>query len=262
MNNTHLLATIIISSPFMMTLLAVFLFLIFGFFVLVAVIIRLNVRLRYITYPVYDQIVKKAQSKANDIINDAQTHAQSIRISAQETAEKIISDRKDENEKFREEYTKHFEEIVAHGKDVLTNQSAELTKLSQKMVDEFKEQSIAANVLVHKKSELISNTLSEESEQIKQSFAEMNIRTAKEQCILIEEIKKNVSEEIAKEISIARDAITAYKKERFNLLDREIVELVKETARIALNKTLSLREHRDQILIALKEAKQNGIFDK
>ncbi len=240
----------------------VFLFLVIGFFVLVAVIIRLSTRLRYITFPVYDQVIKEAQSKAGVIINDAQVQSRSVISSAQETAEKIISERKDENEKFREKYTKHFDEIVTQGRDILAKQSTELAGLSKNMVDEFKKSVLTAEVLIHKNSDLISETLSEESEQLKRAFADISAKTQEEQQALIEETKRHVSEEIAKEISMAHDVIATYKKERLALLDREVVGLIEETARIALNRTFSLREHRDQILVALDEAKKEGVFDK
>jgi len=262
MNNTQSLMTIFFSSPLAVVWIAVFIFLVIGFFVLVAVIIRLSTQLRYITYPVYDQVIKEAQSKAGKIMDDAQVQSRSILSAAQESAEKILSERKEENEKFREEYEKHFEELVTNGKEILSNQSVEQIKLSQNMGDEFKKHVLAADVLMQKESDIISETLSEESNQLKRTFADMSERAQKEQSVLIEEVKKHVSEEITKEISTAHDAITAYKKERFVLLDREIVGLVEETARIALNKTLSLREHRDQVLTALEEAKKDGIFDK
>ncbi len=261
MNNTNSLMTIF-SSPFTIVLIAVFIFLVIGFFVLVAVIIRMSAQLRYITYPVYDQIVKEAQGKASKIIDDAQIQSRSLISTARESAEKILHDRKEENEKFREEYTKSFEEIVSNGKETLSNQSVEEIKLSQNILDEFKKHALASEVLMQKGSGLISETLSEESDQLKRTFAEMSEKAKKEQNILIEETKKHVSEEIAKEISTAHDAIIAYKKERFVLLDHEIVGLVEETARIALNKTLSLRDHRDQVIVALEEAKKDGIFDK
>ncbi len=262
MNNTHSLITTFFSSPFVMMLLAVFLFLVIGFFVLVAVIIRLSTQLRYITYPVYDRVIKEAQSKANEIINDAQVQSRSILSTAQESAEKIISERKEENEKFREEYTKHFDEIIANGKDILSNQSTELSGLSQNMINEFKKHVLTTEVLIQKESELVSKTLSEESDQLKHTFTDMSTKAQEGQSVLIEETKKLVSEEIAKEISMAHEVIATYKKERLALLDREVVGLIEETARIALNKTFSLREHRDQVLVALDEAKKEGVFDK
>ena len=130
------------------------------------------------------------------------------------------------------------------------------------MADEFKKHVLTTEVLIHKESELVSKTLSEESDQLKQAFADINAKAQEGQSALIEETKKHVSEEIAKEVSMAHDVIATYKKERLALLDREVVGLIEETARIALNKTFSLREHRDQVLVALNEAKKEGVFDK
>lgn len=247
-------------SPAMILFLAISSFLILGFFILVVVIIRLSTQMKYITYPVYDQVIKEAQSKATKIIGDATEQAQSIRTSAQENAEKILSDRKEEDEKFREEYVKHFEEVIAHGNNILNKQAEDLLQLSKEMVNRFEEHVLAAETVIHKESDSLSNTLQEESDKLKKSFEEMGVCVTKEQKLLLEETKKSVSENIEKEISMAREAVNVYKKERLSVLDNEIVMLVEETARIALNKSLSLKEHSDQILSALKEAEKEGIF--
>lgn len=262
MNNTYQLITSFLSSPFVMMIMAIFIFLIIGFFVLVAVIIKLSTQLRYITYPVYDHVVKEAQSKANEILTEAEVKSRSIIATAHQSADKLISDRGDENKKFQDDYIKQFEEIVTNGKDTLSNQSVELMDLSKNMSDEFKKHLLTTEVLIHKESDMISETLSEEVAQLKQSFDDMNTKASQGHDVFIEETKKHVSEEINKEILMARDAISAYRKERFNLLDKEVVGLVEETARIALNRTFSLREHRDQVLSALKEAKSEGIFNE
>lgn len=247
-------------SPPMIFFLAIFLFLILGFFILVAVIIRLSAQMKYITYPVYDQVIKEAQSKATKIIGDATGQAQAIHTSAQENAEKLLSDRKEEDEKFREEYVKHFEEVIAHGKDTLKKQSEELLQLSKEMVAKFEEHVLTSETLIHKESDTLSKTLEEESDKLRILFEEMGTRVQEEQKVLLEQTKKSVSENIEKEISMAHEAVNTYKKERISVLDSEIVMLVEETARIALNKTLSLKEHSDQVLSALKDAEKEGIF--
>ncbi len=247
-------------SPDMVLFLIIFLFFILGFFILVAVIVRLSAQMKYITYPVYDQVIKEAQSKAVKIIDSATEQAQSIRTSAQETAERMLSDRKEEDGKLRDEYVKNFENITTHGKESLKKQSEELLRLSQEMVNKFEEQVLSAEALIHKDSDIISNTLLEESEKIKKTLEETNTQIINDQMVLVAETKKSVSEGIEKDISMAREVISAYKKERISGLDSEIVALVEETARIALNRTLSLKEHRDQVFSALKEAKEDGIF--
>ncbi len=254
------LLTTNIFSPSMILFLAIFLFLILGFFILVAVIIRLSAQMKYITYPVYDQVIKEAQSKATKIIGDATEQSQSIRTSAQENVEKILSDRKEEDEKFREEYVKHFEEVIAHGTDTLKKQSDELLQLSKEMVNKFEEHVLVADTLIHKESDTLSNILLGESDKLKKTFEEMGVHVTEEQKMLVEETKRSVSENIEKEVSMAREAVNTYKKERLSALDSEIVVLVEETARIALNKSLSLKEHSDQIISALKDAEKEGVF--
>lgn len=262
MNNIYLLLTAIFSSPIMTALFAMLVFLIFGFLVLVFTVVRMSVQLRYITYPVYDRVIKEAQSKANGIIDDADTQSRTIRSAAQEAAEKILSDRKEENEKLQKEYTKHFEEIISTGKTTLVEQSSALVRISENMEEEFKKYALAAETLAHKESDIITAAATEESERIKQSFATMDIRAAEEHSALVEETKKRVSDEIAKEITAVKNTLDIYRQSRFDLLDKEIVNLIEKTVQIALSKTFSFKEHREQILVALEQAKKEGVFDK
>ncbi len=262
MNNIYLLLTAIFSSPIMTALFAMLVFLIFGFLVLVFTVVRMSVQLRYITYPVYDRVIKEAQSKANSIINDADTQSRTIRAAAQESAEKMLSDRKEENEKFQREYTKHFEEIIADSKDTLTKQSSVLSRLSENMAEEFKKYAFAAETLAHKESDIVTAAATEESERIKQSFTAIDTRATEEHIAFVEETKKRVSDEITKEIADVKDTLAAYRQDRFNIIDKEIVNLIEKTVQIALSKTFSFKEHREQILVALEQAKKEGVFDK
>ncbi len=262
MNNIYLLLATIFSSPIMTVLFAMLVFLIFGFLILVFIVIRMSVQLRHITYPVYDRVIKEVQNKANGIMDDADIQSRTIRIAAQEAEEKLLPNRREENEKFQKEYTKYFEEIIAHGKDALAEQSSVLIRLSENMAEDFKKYALVAETLAHKESDIITATAAEESKRIKQSFTAMDTRAAEEHRAFVEETKKRLSDEITKEIATVKNTFAAYRQDRFNIIDQEIVNIIEKTAQIALSKTFSFKEHREQILIALEQAKKEGVFDK
>lgn len=242
MNITQSLWSIVSSTPLAFMLLAALVLLIIILGVFTVVVLQFGTRLRYLATPLFDQTVKEAQEKAEHILVDAREQGNAIRMHAQTDAEKIFTDRKEEGEKFRIEQAAHLEEITSHTKDLLLKQ----VQVAEKMLQD--------------EAENIRQALIGEDERLKQTFTNIDTQIQHEYQVLTEEIKKRMLDELTKEIELARQAIAVYKQERFAILNKEIVGLVEDTARIALHKSLSLDDHRGIILDALAEAKQQGVF--
>ncbi len=220
----------ILSDPLLPMLLLVLVILML--LVLIAVVIQFGTRIRYLaTSSASNSTVKAVQEKADHILVDAREQGIAIRMHAQMEAGKIFTDRIEEDEKFRVVQAEHLEEIAQHTKDLLIKQV-----------------------------QFAEKALQDESESIKKMFSGVSMQAQKEYQGLMEEIKKRMSDELSKEIDLARQAVTVYKQQRFVILNKEIVGLVEDTARIALNKSLSLDDHRGIILAALAEAKREGVF--
>ena len=109
-------------------------------------------------------------------------------------------------------------------------------------------------------TESMKQVLLREREGVQKAFADLAAQAQEHHRALREETKRAVAETLAKEIASAHEAIIAYEKERLALLDKQIVGLVEETARIAFNKSFSASEHADIILASLEEAKKQGVF--
>ena len=240
MNTVQSLWSAVLSAPLSVVVLTTLVFLIL---VLTVIVIQFGTRLRYLATPLFDRIVKEAQEKAERILADAREQGSVIRAHAQTEAEKIFTDRKVEDEKFRIEQAAHLKEITSHTKDLLIKQVQTAEKALQ---DE---------------AQNIRQTFIREDERMKQTFTDIGTRAQHEYQVLMEEIKKRTLEELTKEIELARQAVTVYKQERFSMLNKEIVRLVEDTARIALHKSLSLDDHRGIILDALAKAKREGVFN-
>lgn len=242
MNTIQSLWSTVLSVSPDAVLLTVLALLILMLAVFTAVVIQFGTRLHYLATPLFDRTVKEAQERAEHILVDAREQGSAIRMQAQMEAEKIFTNRKEEDEKFRTEQAAHLEEITLHAKDLLTKH----VQVAEKMLRD--------------EAESMRQTFAKENESMKQTFADVGAQVQHEYKEFTAEIKKRMSDEMAKEIDLARQAVTIYKQERFGMLDKEIVGLVEDTARIALHKSLSLDEHRGIILDALAEAKRQGVF--
>jgi len=257
--NTFLSSTFSFSLNEILFIVLVFLFI--GFLVLIGVVLNLGSRLRYLTYPVYDFVVKEAQQEANRILEDAEEQSRAIRARAQMEGGKLLVDRKKEDEQFREKHEQQIVDITTHAKEVLSKQTANVHKLSEDIVLEFKQYAQNAGALIQEESALVKRSVAEEVQRMNSSLAEMSKKTEKEYEVLMAETKKQVAEGLAKEIQTMRDAVVTYQKDRFTLLDQEIVVLVEETARIVLQKELTLKDQEEMVRKALDDAKKEGIFN-
>ena len=242
MNATQSLSSNIFSDPLSVALLSALVLLILILTIFTVVVIQFGARLRYLATPLFDRTVKEAQERAEHILVDAREQGNAIRVRAQTEAEKIGTDRKEEDEKFRAAQAAHLEEITLHAKGLLIKQVQ------------------AAEKVLQDKAASMQQTFVAEDERIKQTFIGVSTQVQHEYQALTEEIKKRMSDELVKEIDLARQAVTSYKQERLAMLNKEIVGLIEDTARIALHKSLSLDEHRGVILDALAEAKRQGVF--
>lgn len=210
--------------------------------VFTAVVIQFGTRLHYLATPLFDRTVKEAQERAEHILVDAREQGSAIRAQAQIEAEKIFTNRKEEDEKFRTEQAAHLGEITLHVKDLLAKHVQ------------------TAEKILRDEAESMRQTFAKEDERMKKTFDDVGAQVQHEYKEFMEEIKKRMSDEMEKEIDLARQTVTLYKQKQFGMLDKEIVELVEDTARIALHKSLSLNDHRGVIIDALAEAKRKGIF--
>lgn len=254
--------TSILSVPLNVLLLFILLFVCIALVVLAGVVIQFGARLRYFASPVYDHIVKEAQEKAQEIMHDAEREARTMKEHATVEAEKAFSDRSKVDEEMRKEQSKHIEILTAHAQELLNKQTVTISQLSETMASDFSKQARAAGKALEDETVEMKKTITAETAHMKETFAKMGVKVDEDYHELIAQTRKKMEEELDNEVNSAREAVKAYRVERIVLLNKEIVGLVEDTARIALRRSLSLDQHRDIIIAALEEAKQQGLFAK
>lgn len=247
-------------SPLTIMFVVAFVLIVIGVFFLVVAVVRMNTRLRYLTYPVYDEVVKEAQKKATDILNTAEEKRRDIITAAEEAATQLLTNKESEFEQFHADYTQQFATLIKKNSDVFKAQGTAISELSERLTEEIKNHTTLVATDLERERKHFDMAASDASEHLVSSFADLEVQAKKEYQILEETVRAHVMEGVEKEIIEAKNIIEIYRKERIALVTRDITNLVAETTSIALGKTLSFEEHRDIILQALEDAKKTGVF--
>jgi len=262
MNTSQTFLETVFALPLAPLILFVLVCVIIVIVVLIVTVFQFGARMRNFTYPVYDQVIKKAQLEAEEVLKEAGEQARSVRTNAEMEAGKLLVDRKEENEHLKKEYIKQVGDIATHSREMLNEQAQSTQHMAQEMVGALKGHMEEADKILDGEVSAVKDVLAHERESLKKDFLELSSNVKEESKALLEDTRQRVSEVIEMEMKEARDAIAVYRTERMSILDKQIVELVEETARIALNSSLSLSEHEEIIRASLKDAKKDGIFGK
>jgi len=75
-----------------------------------------------------------------------------------------------------------------------------------------------------------------------------------------EETRRKIGQKIDERLEDAEKSIDSYRLGWMRMLDREILDLVERTTKIALQKGISADEQADLVYFALQEAKDQGVF--
>ncbi len=258
--NFSLIDTIFSSSPIGSVLLGVLILILLALVVLVFVIVQFGIRFRQLAVPEYYRITDEAEHKAEQILKEAQEHSNAIKSRAEDISEKLAMDFQKYDEIIREEHKKHIEDSTLQAKELLSKHTDTLTQLLESVAIDFKSRTANIQTSLEKEERMFESIMNEEGVELKKMFADMGERTEGEYNAIIEGTKKTMSEYIENDIQKTRKALEVYRTQRLEALNSSIVSLVEDTARIALNKTLTLEEHKDLVMNSLKEAKQMGIF--
>jgi uncharacterized protein (UPF0333 family) len=252
----------VFSVPVGVTLAVLLGFVFLALAVLVVVVIQFGTRLRYLASPVYDRIVKEAEEKARQIVNVAEEQARVALENAKAAAVKASSDQAQMDEQMRQEQNRHLEEITKRAEELLNKQALSITQLSEAMASAFGKQMRAAETVLERETSEMQGVIASETKRVQETFSNMAAKVDDDYAQLVNETGKKLEAELNGEVQAAREAVKAYREERMALLNKEIVRIVEDTARIALHTVLSLEQHRDIVIAALEEAKQQNVFAK
>ncbi|VAW32774.1 hypothetical protein MNBD_CPR01-586 [hydrothermal vent metagenome] len=250
----------IFSSPISAVFLGIFILVLFALVVLVVVIAQFGTQLQYFATPIHDKIAGDAEHNAEQILEQARAQSRVIIATAEESAKNMLNEHKKETISFQEDQKKYLEELTAQSKKILTQQMGAITQSVETVATDFKVHITEIQASLDREEERFKQVIANESERLKESFVGVGTKTETEYHALIEETKKVLSENIEKDIKRTREVLSAYRSQQIEILNKNIVSMVEETARITLGKVLTLGEHRELIMKALQEAKQEDIF--
>lgn len=209
---------------------------------LLVVQLRNNAAIHHLTFPVYDYTVKEAQQRANEILAKAEELARTVIAEAEHKSVELVRERTRDSEQAMAEYQKVLAALL------------EAQKQSLGAYVSGAEQALAA----------LPRALSDEVERSKHAMAAqwdaLAKRTEEFQATLGADVKRAVSDELAKEMESVRGALATYRQERMNLIERDIVAILEKATALVLKRELSLKDHADLARESLEAAKREGIF--
>lgn len=208
--------------------------------------IRHHSVMRHLTYQVYDYTVKKAENRAENIVNSAKNEARSILSSAEEQASKFLEERK----RAVEDAQKNFESKLGELMTDSESRYEEAAGIAQKRYSELTE---GFRVDLSKK---ISATHESVESEMKKVYNRLNTVTESLGKEYSEQLEARMREVFKKAEATADD----YARARQSFVDDRVVELVERASKLSIGRTLSLEEHAEIIKESLEQAKKEGVF--
>lgn len=226
---------------------ATFVFLLLIIIIILLILLILNNRkMQNLTYPVYDYIVKGAESKARRITYDAMKSSREMLRDAELAGIKVIAKDKVESKKIEEEYEKTLKDLAKQTESLLSQYMSEVEKGLKSLTSKIEKQ---VSEGITKNESFLQQETNKLSTQLASTFKTLEAN-AKEQ------IRNNVENEL---ISVKK-LVETYRQERYALIDSQIVSLIENTVAVVFQKKLSLADHTELMYRALEEAKSKDAF--
>lgn len=232
--------------------------------VLLIVVIKSTSKVSNLTYPIYEYVIKKAESKAQDITYDAMKKSREILVNAELEGTKVIAKEKLESSKIEKTYEEKLRELTDQTKkllDTYANEAQVNAKNTRELLNTYAHDAKESlSELTHSLEESVSSGINENQRAIKEEA----IKVSKQMTSTFGELEKRFREQIDqnlnKEFASAKEMVKTYRKQQLDLIDTYIVTLIERTAAITLQKKMSLEDHSELALRALEEAKSEGVF--
>lgn len=279
-------------------------FLVAGLFVLTLFLIYLQFksvnRINRMTYPAYEDVIKKAQNKAYQIIHDASEEARKLRVEAELKGIKSVSKGNLEVEKIREKYEESLAELVAQNEAMLETYSEEvknwyeseineMEKIAEKNREKLEGYTAELDSMYEEFSEYVAESIDKNSASMEEKFDDIESRAEKTFSSLervssglnedfiekvnnfsnkLESVFHEIEEEGVKEIKQKMNKkfegslknIDSYEDAWKNILDKNAFDIAERITKIAVGKGFSKGEQSELVKQALEEAKEEGFF--
>lgn len=199
-----------------------------------------------------ESLSKEAHSQMEGSVEEASNAIKSALISAGEKTEEQINQLSEKTVSVNKTI-KELDSLSTEVKNVFSESTLKIKNLSEEISAEAKEQiQMSVNEVSKTIQGMTGDVRGQLDEGINKMVLELNgVKT---------ELSKKLNSRVDSEFDDLKKEIENHKNDRLRVVDEQIVTLVEETARIALNSNLSKENHRDVIYRALEEAKREGVF--
>lgn len=239
------------------------------------------------------RVILKAEERAESIVAEAVAEARELRTSIERDRMRALTEDQQSVERFLDAYrhqldasikelsygvekehmraTTHFVEALQnieqrvalnaneakHSMDSFTGQSSQLfERLSLEIENVEKGIQHLALAL----EEAAANESDKNAEIVRDEMRKIGEETAKSVVKVAKGLDEALQVNLEKEFTAITHELGKYREARMRLVNERILLLLEETAQIALQKKLSLKDQADLVYRSLEEAKQRGIF--
>lgn len=238
---------------------------------LIALQIWSSLQIRRMSKTAYQEDIKVAQSKAVEIVSDAQTEAQNVLAQANETSVRAMAEAGKAAQKTNEAYQAELRALIerynAELQKTLTRGDESFAALTTAAADSFNRRQETLNGQfddVLEALSIVADTLKTQTTQTLSNLEKSIESTSTTLETFLKEgesiVKENVEKHLGALLDRAEEDVDAYRRARLTLLDRHIERLIEDVAVRVLHKKLTLDEHGDLALKALRDAKEHNVL--
>lgn len=245
--------------------------LVLGLIVLLALQVTTSMRVQRLTYPLYEYAQAKAQAEVDRILNEAREQAHGIIAKAESEAAQLVETQRAEIDARARDYQKALQAFDERAQKALGENvektRAERDALALALTKDVAAQgeSVKASVgELGKTIRALFESASAQAQEVRRALEAQSREASGDLARAFEEIakdgKKRIDEQIAEFSKQAEAEVAAYRDSRKRIVDAHMADLVVESTRLVLQKTLTQEEHAQLVQRALKEAHAAGIF--
>lgn len=233
--------------------------------------LRSQSRVAKLIYPAYEYALQQAEHDANQVLKKAQQQAREIITKAETTARADIAKRQETIEAANETYFKELEQLhvsmhrhleqVAHaGVTSLTNASEEIAVHTKTQSETLKKFTTSTKSEWQSVVEQTSKALATQAATAEKTMETVLQQTTTALVQAETEQRSALADHMAKLLEEAKAEVEEYTKQRQQLLDAHIADIVAEVTTQVLHTTLDSTEHAKLAREALAAAKQEHLL--
>jgi hypothetical protein len=240
-----------------------------------------------------EDVILEAEERAHAIIEDATAEARNFRSSIEKDRLKALNDDKQSIDRFLDAYRFQLEKTIKelsygvekehmratsrfveslkaiedrvslnadeakHSMDSFTGQSSTLFERLSYEIENVEE---GIRHLALALEEAAENESGKNAEIVRKEMQKIGEKTAKSVVDVARGLDKVLQVNLEKEFKTISTELETYREARMRLINERILVLIEETAQIALQKQLTLKDQADLVRRSLDEAKQRGVF--